>query len=493
MSGVVVRRALLSVSDKRGLEGFARRLAGAGVELICSGGTAETLRSAGLAVTEVTEVTGFPEILGGRVKTLHPSIHGGVLADPADRVLGELGIEPFQLVVVDLYPFEDSPAIETIDIGGSALLRAAAKNHAWVGAVSSPDQYQEVAEAVESGGLEEELRVRLAHAAFVRTAAYDAVISGWLQGDENLPERLVIPLRRARPLRYGENPHQPAAAYLQEGRAGWWAAARQLQGKELSFNNLVDAEAAWRLVGDLDGPAVVIVKHTNPCGVAERDGLTSAYRAAWECDPLSAFGGVVAVNRPLDETTAKEMASVYLEVVVAPEISGEATEVLAARKGLRLMEAPPTIPGGWEMRGIEGGMLIQRRDSTEDGEWKSLTRPPVAEQWSDLRFAWKVAASAKSNAVVVARERAAVGVGAGDQSRVGAAQRAVAKAGERADGAVAAADAFFPFRDGIDVLADAGVRAIVAPSGSRRDAEVIAAARERDVTLVFAGRRHFRH
>jgi phosphoribosylaminoimidazolecarboxamide formyltransferase/IMP cyclohydrolase len=491
MSRLVVRRALLSVSDKRELEGFARRLVGAGVELVCSGGTAEALRSAGLAVTEVTEVTGFPEILGGRVKTLHPSIHGGVLGDPVE--LGELDIEPFQLVVVDLYPFEESPAIETIDIGGSALLRAAAKNHAWVGAVSSPDQYQEVAEAVESGGLAEELRLRLAHEAFVRTAAYDAVISSWLQGDENLPESLVLPLRRVRLLRYGENPHQPAAAYLQQGRAGWWAGARQPQGKELSFNNLVDAEAAWRLVGDFDDPAVVIVKHTNPCGVAERDALKSAYRAAWECDPLSAFGGVVAVNRPLDETTAKEMADVYLEVVVAPEISGEATEVLAARKGLRLLEAPPPLGGGWEVRGIEGGVLIQRRDSTEDGEWKSHTRPPGAEQWSDLRFAWKVAASAKSNAVVVARDRAAVGVGAGDQSRVGAAQRAVAKAGERAGGAVAAADAFFPFRDGIDVLADAGVRAIVAPSGSRRDDEVIAAARERDVALIFAGRRHFRH
>jgi phosphoribosylaminoimidazolecarboxamide formyltransferase/IMP cyclohydrolase len=491
MSRLAVHRALLSVSDKRGLEGFARRLAGAGVELVCSGGTAEALRSAGLAVTEVTEVTGFPEILGGRVKTLHPSIHGGVLGDPVE--LGELGIEPFQLVVVDLYPFEESPAIETIDIGGSALLRAAAKNHAWVGAVSSPDQYQEVAEAVESGGLEEQLRVRLAHEAFVRTAAYDAVISSWLPGDEGLPERLVLPLRRVRLLRYGENPHQPAAAYRQEGRAGWWAGARQLQGKELSFNNLVDAEAAWRLSADFDDPAVVIVKHTNPCGVAERDALTSAYRAAWECDPLSAFGGVVAVNRTLDETTAKEMAGVYLEVVVAPEISGEATEVLAARKSLRLLEAPPPQGGGWEVRGIEGGVLIQRRDSTEDGEWKSHTRPPGAEQWSDLRFAWKVVASAKSNAVVVARDRAAVGVGAGEQSRVGAAQRAVAKAGERAGGAVAAADAFFPFRDGIDVLADAGVRAIVAPSGSRRDEEVIAAARERDVALVFAGRRHFRH
>ncbi|MGH9051450.1 MAG: bifunctional phosphoribosylaminoimidazolecarboxamide formyltransferase/IMP cyclohydrolase [Acidimicrobiia bacterium] len=493
MSRVAVRRALLSVSDKRGLEGFARRLAGAGVELICSGGTAEALRSAGLAVTEVTEVTGFPEILGGRVKTLHPSIHGGVLADPADEVLGELGIEPFQLVVVDLYPFEEAPALETIDIGGSALLRAAAKNHAWVGAVSSPDQYGEVAEAVESGGLEEELRLRLAHEAFGRTAAYDATIWNWLKGEESLPERLVLPLRRIRLLRYGENPHQPAAAYLQPGRAGWWATARQRQGKELSFNNLVDAEAAWRLVGDFDDPAVVIVKHTNPCGVAERDDLTSAYRAAWECDPLSAFGGVVAVNRPLDEATAKEIRAGYLEVVVAPEISGEALEVLAARKGLRLLEAPLSLRGGWEMRGIEGGILIQQRDSTEDGEWSSLTRPPGAEQWSDLRFAWKVAASAKSNAVVVARERAAVGVGAGEQSRVGAAQRAVAKAGERAGGAVAAADAFFPFRDGIDVLADAGVRAVVAPSGSRRDEEVIAAARERDVALVFAGRRHFRH
>jgi phosphoribosylaminoimidazolecarboxamide formyltransferase/IMP cyclohydrolase len=505
---IPIRRAVVSVYDKTGLADFAKRLCAAGVEIVSSGGTARALREAGLEVTEVGDVTGAPEILGGRVKTLHPGIHGGILAIPGNHEhtsdLAAQGIDAFQLVVSNLYPFVDTVAaaadeaaiIEEIDIGGPALTRAAAKNHAHVGVVTSPDQYDEVAAEVEAGGLPEEMRRALAREAFFRTAAYDAAIVGWLERDEGLPERMVLPLRRRDVLRYGENPHQEAAVYRAADNTAWWDAARQLQGKEMSFNNLVDAEAAWRLAGDLAGAAAVVVKHTNPCGAAARRSISDAFSAAWACDPTSAFGGVVALNRPVDVECAALIAEHFIEVVVAPVVTPPAQDLLAGRNNLRVLEAPPVRSADWDVRRLEGGALLQRHDQVErtHAEWEVATgAEPDADRWADIEFAWTVAAHTKSNAVVIAADRAAVAVGAGDQSRVGAAERAVRRAGERAAGAVAASDAFFPFRDGLDVLADAGVTAIVEPGGSRRDDEVIAAATERGITLVFTGRRHFRH
>jgi phosphoribosylaminoimidazolecarboxamide formyltransferase/IMP cyclohydrolase len=447
-------------------------------------------------------------MLGGRVKTLHPRIHGGILADLSDPEhradLERFGVQPFQLVVVNLYPFEatvaladvtDRQVVENIDIGGPAMIRAAAKNHAHVGVVTSPDQYAEVGRAVVDGGLDPELRKELTRAAFYRTAAYDAAIVQWLEPGE-LPARLVLPLQRADVLRYGENPHQAAAVYGQAGEAGWWTLAVQLQGKEMSFNNFVDAEAAWRLVWEFEEPAAVVVKHTNPSGVAVADSLVEAFGAAWECDPLSAFGSVVSLNRPLDVATAEGIAEVFVEVVVAPDATPAAREILADRKNLRILSAPPAHPGGIDLRRLDGGFVAQARDGIVEGpdDWQVATaRRPTAAEWSDLEFAWVVAAHTKSNAVVIARDGAAVGVGAGDQSRVGAAERALVRAGDRAMGGAAASDAFFPFRDGIDLLAEAGVRAIAEPGGSMRDDEAIVAAEQHGIALVFTGRRHFRH
>ncbi len=508
MTRIPIRRALISVSDKGDLVPFVRGLIESGVEIVSSGGTARILEDAGLDVTSVAAVTGSPEILGGRVKTLHPSIHGGILADPSKPEhrtdLGRHGIHPFQLVVVNLYPFEATvalddvttgEAIENIDIGGPAMIRAAAKNHAHVGVVTSPDQYAEILTAVEHGGLDDELRKELARTAFYRTARYDAAILRWLEPDQ-LPSRLILPLERRRVLRYGENPHQTAGAYEQSGEDGWWTSAVQLQGKEMSFNNYVDTEAAWRLVWEFEGPAAVVVKHTNASGVAVSDSLVEAFEAAWECDPLSAFGSVVALNRPLDAPTAEAMAELFIEVVIAPEVTPAAAGELAGKKNLRVLRAPAPHPGGIDMRRLDGGFVAQARDRMVEGreDWQVMTsRGPTTEEWSDLELAWIVAAHTKSNAVVIVRDGAAIGVGAGDQSRVGAAQRAVLRAGDLAAGAVAASDAFFPFRDGIDMLAEAGVTAIVEPGGSKRDEEVIVAAEQAGIALVFTRRRHFRH
>jgi phosphoribosylaminoimidazolecarboxamide formyltransferase/IMP cyclohydrolase len=513
MSVVPVKRALVSVHDKAGLVPFARRLVEAGVTLISSGGTARMLSEAGLPVTRVADLTGAPEMLGGRVKTLHPSIHGGILADLGDDAhradLAARGIEPISLVVVNLYPFEATvadpdvaraDAIENIDIGGPAMIRAAAKNHAWVGVVTTPDQYGDVAAAVETGGLPDDLREELATSAFFRTAAYDAAIVRWLESDEDLPERMVVPLRRSAELRYGENPQQHAAIYAEAGATPWWAMARRLQGKAMSFNNFADTEAAWRLVCDLADPAAVVVKHTNACGAAVAATTGTAFRKAWDCDPLSAFGGVIALNRPLDVDTATAIVANFVEVVVCPEVDPGAAEVMAAKKNVRLLAAPHPEGEDLDLRRIERGLLVQRRDrivETSDrppGGWSHVAGPePSTEMLAGLGLAWTVCAHTKSNAIVVVRDGAAVGVGAGDQSRVGAAERALARAGNRAAGAVAASDAFLPFRDGLDVLADAGVAALVEPGGSMRDDEVIAAADERGVTLMFTGRRHFRH
>jgi len=509
VSRIPVTRALVSVYDKTGIEGLCRRLAAAGVEIVSSGGTARALQAAGIPVVAVSEVTGAPEILGGRVKTLHPAIHGGILADPSDpghrRDLEEQGISPFQLVVCNLYPFAAtasrataSPAevVEQIDIGGPAMIRAAAKNHGAVCVVTDPAGYDEVAAAVEAGGTDLQLRRRYAGEAFFHTAAYDAAIVAWLEAGDDLPEHLVLPLLRRRHLRYGENPHQEAALYAEAGSRPWWEGMRQVQGKELSFNNIADAEAAWRLCGEFAGPAAVVVKHANPCGAAEADALEAAFTGAWAGDSQAAFGGVVALSRPVDEATARQIAGRFIEVVVAPGLDEAAGAVLTARTNLRVLEAPPLAGGDLDLRRVERGFLAQARDSVgaDGAAWEVATaRPPTDREWEGLRLAWKVAAHTRSNAIVLAAGRQAVGVGAGDQSRVGAARRALEVAGERALGAVAAGDAFFPFRDGIDALAAAGVTAVVHPGGSVRDAEVVAAADEHGMAMVTTGRRHFLH
>lgn len=490
-------RALISVHDKTGLADFARRLVAAGFEIVSSGGTASAIEDAGLPVTRVSDVTGAPEILGGRVKTLHPRIHGGILArgaeDDADLAAG--GIKRFDLVVCNLYPFAETLAsgagdddlIEMIDIGGPAMIRAAAKNHRLVGVVVSPEQYEEVADAIEEGGIDFDLRRRLAAEAFFRTAGYDASIVGWL-GDD-----LVLPLRRVATLRYGENPHQDAALYREEVTRPWWAQAVFHQGKEMSFNNYSDVEAAWRLCADLGQGAVVVVKHTIPCGAAVAPTIAESFEMAWDGDSLAAFGGVVGIAGELDVVTADAIVGRFVEVVIASSIRDEALETLGRRPGMRVVTAPFPSPGP-DFRRVEGGFLAQDPDSYAHEDWVTVSkRAPTGEEERDLKFAWKVAAHAKSNAIVVARGEQAVGVGAGDQSRVGAGDRAVNKAGDRAKGAVAASDAFFPFRDGIDVLASAGVTAVVEPGGSRNDQEIIAAADEHGIALVFTGGRHFRH
>jgi len=511
-----VERALISVWDKTGLLPFARRLVDAGVEIVSSGGTARTLEDARIPVTRVTDVTGAPEILGGRVKTLHPKIHGGILADLGEAShqaeLAANDIAPFHLVVVNLYPFEqtvaapdvnEADAIEKIDIGGPAMVRAAAKNHSWVGIVTDPAQYDEVIAAVETTGLTPELRRRLAGAAFFRTAAYDAAIVDWFDEDGELPTRLVLPLSQREELRYGENPQQAAAIYERVGGNAWWQQVRQIQGKEMSFNNYADVEAAWRLVNEFAvEPAAVIVKHTNACGAAVCDSPASAFRRAWDCDPLSAFGSVVALNRPLDAATAEALTAYFVEVVIVPDVGEDARAVMSAKRNLRLLAAPVPAGRDLDLRRIEDGFLVQVRDEVGIDEassqlpfgWEVVSGGPLSSGLlAELEFAWTVVAHTKSNAIVISQNRAAVGVGAGDQSRVGAAERAVVRAGERAKGGVAASDAFLPFRDGLDTLADAGVIALVEPGGSKRDDEVIAAARQRGMTLVLTGRRHFRH
>ncbi len=493
-------RALISVYDKTGLVEFAQRLAAAGVKIVSSGGTAVALAVAGIPVTPVHEVTGSPEILGGRVKTLHPKIHGGILARPADEKdradLEANHIEPFQLVVVSLYPFRETLAtpgateaeiIEKNDIGGPTMVRAAAKNHAHVGVVTSAAQFDRVAKAVEDGGLDDDLRRELAAEAFFHTASYDAAVVGWI-GDDR-----VLPLRRVSELRYGENPHQLASIFVEDGAKPWWAGAIRHQGKEMSFNNYVDAEAAWRLASGRPG-CVVIVKHTNACGAAYGEAIADVFESAWACDPVSAFGGVIAINGTLDEPTARSIAGKFVEVVVFASVDEDAAAVLAGKPGVRLIEAPPPGSDDSDLRRIESGLLIQTRDSIGEEQWDVVSeRAPTDQEREQLEFAWEVAMHTKSNAIVVVKDRAAVGVGAGDQSRVGAAERALTRAGDRSVGAVAASDAFFPFRDGLDVLAQAGVTAVVEPGGSRNDQELIDAANEQDVALVFTGRRHFRH
>ncbi len=505
MDTIRVERALISVSDKRGITEFAAALADEGVEIVSSGGTAHHLEQSGIAVVRVEDVTGEPELLGGRVKTLHPKIHGAILADldaeAHRRDLVDRAIEPFQLVVVNLYPFEETVAsgagtdeiIENIDIGGPTMIRAAAKNHAWVATVVSPDRYAEVIAAVAGGGTTAPFREDLARDAFFRTAQYDAAIVNWLERDG--ADRLALALTKHASLRYGENPHQQAALYAADGSRGWWVRADQLQGKEMSFNNWADADAAWRLVSDLPARSVAILKHMNACGVAIGVTMAAAFDKAWECDPVSAFGGVIACNGPVDGPTATAINRFFVEIVIAPAIDDDARAILAGKGNLRVIVAGPPSGFDLDIRSIDDGFLVQKTDTigAGSGEWESKARNPTDAELRDLEMAWVIAAHTKSNAIVLVKDGSTVGVGAGDQSRVGAAERAIAKAGSRSKGAVCASDAFFPFRDGPDAMAVAGVTAIVAPRGSMRDDEVVQSAIDHDMALMFTSERHFRH
>jgi phosphoribosylaminoimidazolecarboxamide formyltransferase/IMP cyclohydrolase len=510
-----VRRALLAVFDKAGVVELARGLRELGVELVSSGGTAAALGEAGLEVTPVEEVTGSPEMLDGRVKTLHPRIHAGILADRRrpehEAQLGEHGIAPFDLVVVNLYPFRETVAsgageedvIERIDIGGPAMVRAAAKNHASVGVVVSPRRYGEVlSEIRRDGGLSLQTRRALAAEAFAHTAAYDAAVAAWFAEREAsagaLPGFVGLALEKAADLRYGENPHQRGALFATSGGPGVLGGARVLvEGKEMSFNNWLDVDAAYALAAELPGPAAaVIVKHNNPCGAAVGGTLAEAYGRAFASDTVSAFGGIVAFNREADADATRAMADVFTEVVVAPSFTDDALEAFGARRGLRVVEAPLRLPGGLDVRPIAGGALVQDRDlATELQEEMEVAsaRDPSDEEWRDLLFAWVVAMRVKSNAIVLASDLATVGIGAGQMSRVDASWLAVRKAGDRAKGSVMASDAFFPFPDAVEVAADAGVTAVIHPGGSIRDADVLAAAEERGMAVVLTGRRHFRH
>lgn len=505
-----VRRALISCFDKTGVGEFAQQLAAFGVEILSTGSTAATLRDAGVTVTDVSEVTGFPECLDGRVKTLHPHVHAGILADRRnlDHVtqLEQMGITPIDLVVVNLYPFTqtvesgapDHEIIEMIDIGGPTMIRAAAKNLGSVGVVTSQAQYADVLGAIRiHGGLDDALRLRLASDAFQHTAAYDAAITNWFTREEPLPEQLSVALPRVSTLRYGENPHQAAAAYRIAGSTGVLAAT-QVHGKELSYNNLLDADAAWELVCDSDEPAVAIIKHTNPAGFAVGTELAEIYDRALSGDPVSAFGGIVAINRPLDAATAEKITGVFTEVVIAPAIDDAALRILATKPNLRVLIAPKATKGevGRSLRTIGGGVLVQDLDAANEpwDDWQVVTETPVdPAMMADLKLAWITCKHTKSNAIVLAKDATIVGVGAGQMSRVDSVRLAVERSGDRHQGAVLASDAFFPFRDGPDAAAAAGIRAIVQPGGSVRDDEVIAAANEHGIAMVFTGRRHFRH
>jgi phosphoribosylaminoimidazolecarboxamide formyltransferase/IMP cyclohydrolase len=505
------RRALLSVWDKEGLVPLAQGLSDLGWELVSSGGTAKALAEAGVPVTEVAEVTGAPEMLDGRVKTLHPVIHGGILADRSKpQHLADLEarqIAPIDLVVCNLYPFTAQPGIEMIDVGGPTMVRAAAKNHAHVGIVVSPASYDEVlAELRAAGALSDATKRRLARAAFAHTAAYDAAIVGWLdeqaepeEGESILPPTIHLALERADVLRYGENPHQTGARYREVGSTPWWDEVEQHAGLPLSYLNIFDADAAWAVVHDLgDQPAVAIIKHANPCGVAIADDLASAYQRAFECDERSAFGGIVALNRPLDAATAERMvAAAQADVVIAPGYEEGTLDALRAkRKNTRLLEAPaPGVPP-LALRQITGGWLAQdaHHFAAARADWRVVTdRVPTEDQWPDVELAWRLTGHVSSNAIVLVKDRQAVGIGAGQQNRVEAGEIAAKKAAGRAEGGACASDAFYPFPDGVEAAAAAGVAVVVQPGGSVKDDDVIATANRLGLAMVFTGERHFLH
>jgi len=520
-----VRRALLSVSDKTGLAAFAKRLAAAGVELVSTGGTARALREAGLDALDVSDLTGFPEIMDGRVKTLHPGVHGGLLArrdDPGHReAMTANGLKEIDLLCVNLYPFEetlsaggdDDACVENIDIGGPAMIRAAAKNHAHVAVVVDPADYDRVASEVEAGGVDLARRRALAAKAYGRTAAYDAAVAAWMAGrvGDEAPARFTLAGSLKQPLRYGENPHQKAAFYVHHAARPGIATARQHQGKALSYNNINDTDAAFELAADLDRdrPAVAIIKHANPCGVAYGATLAEAYEKALHCDPVSAFGGVVALNQRLDAKTAEAIARIFTEVIIAPDADEAALGVLATKRNLRLLTTdglPDPQAEQAMVRSVSGGFLVQDRDARriEADDLRCVTsRAPSDAELADLVFAFRVAKHVKSNAIVYAKDGATVGVGAGQMSRVDSSRIAARKAEDAAEaaklaeslakGSVVASDAFFPFADGLLAAAAAGATAVIQPGGSMRDDEVIAAANDAGLAMVFAGVRHFRH
>ncbi|TDQ45017.1 bifunctional phosphoribosylaminoimidazolecarboxamide formyltransferase/IMP cyclohydrolase [Actinorugispora endophytica] len=523
MTQQAVRRALISVYDKTGLEALAVGLAEAGVEIVSTGSTAARLTAAGVPVIPVEQVTGFPECFEGRVKTLHPNVHAGLLADRTKAEhraqLDELGIAPFDLVVVNLYPFVDTVAsgaspeecIEKIDIGGPAMVRASAKNHPSVAVVVDPARYDEVLEAVRGGGFTLTQRKRLAAAAFAHTASYDTAVASWfasayapddVAAETGWPDFAAATYERAATLRYGENPHQGAALYRSGDPTGGpgLAGAEQLHGKAMSYNNYVDGDAALRAAYDFADPCVAIIKHANPCGIAVGADIAEAHRKAHACDPVSAYGGVIATNRPVDGAMAEQVAEVFTEVVVAPGFTPEAVETLTRKKNIRLLTvSAPDRSARPEIRQISGGVLLQTTDLVDasgDGpaEWELRAGAAADEAMlADLEFAWRAVRAVKSNAILLAADRATVGVGMGQVNRVDSARLAVSRAGARVKGSVAASDAFFPFADGLEVLTEAGVRAIVQPGGSVRDEEVVAAAERAGVTLYFTGTRHFFH
>ncbi len=514
-----IRRALISVSNKSGIVEFARALEARGIALLSTGGTARLLADSGVEVTEISDYTGFPEMMAGRVKTLHPKVHGGILGRRGedDAVMREHGIEPIDLVVINLYPFEQTvadpdcsleDAIENIDIGGPAMVRAAAKNHAAVTVVVDPADYPKLLDELETAsGVGDALRFSLAIKAYEHTAHYDGAIANYFgrlvqpESEQSFPRTLNLQFRHAQAMRYGENPHQAAAFYVErEPAEASVATAGQLQGKALSFNNIADTDAALECVKQFDAPACVIVKHANPCGVALGDGLLDAYRRAYSTDPESAFGGIIAFNRPLDGDTARVIVEQqFVEVIIAPEVDAAARDAVAAKENVRLLRCGQwdAAPARYDFKHVNGGVLVQDADQAlyEGLEVVSRAQPDDA-QMADLLFAWQVAKFVKSNAIVYAHERMTIGVGAGQMSRINSARIAAIKAehaGLAVAGSVMASDAFFPFRDGIDAAAEAGIRAVIQPGGSMRDDEVVAAADEHGMAMVFTGMRHFRH
>lgn len=510
-----VKRALISVSDKTGIVEFARGLHELGVEIISTGGTMKTIAEAGIPVKSVSEITGFPEMMDGRVKTLHPKIHGGILAirnNPSHvKAMEEHGIGGIDLVAVNLYPFRETvakpdvtreEAIENIDIGGPSMVRAAAKNYKYVTIVVDPRQYQEVLDRIKTDSLTEDFKFELSRKAFLHTGLYDCAIAGYMTkeitgGKDGLPDIFAKAYTKIQDLRYGENPHQKAAFYKDPECRGGIAEARQLHGKELSYNNIVDMEAAWNLANEWkDRPACVIVKHTNPCGTALGDTPLDAFRKAFDADSKSAFGGIVAMNRECDKETAEAMKPIFFEVIMAPRFSKEAVELLSAKKNIRLIEVENTEEKELQLHKVSGGLLIQTADDSSETRkaCKCVTkRAPTEEEWEALEFAWKIVKHVKSNAIVLTGKDVTYGVGAGQMNRVGAADIAIAEAGEKCKGAVMSSDAFFPFGDTIEAAGKAGITAVIQPGGSIRDEESIEMADKYGIAMVFTGHRHFRH
>lgn len=509
----MTKRALISVSDKTGIVDFAKSLVAEGVEILSTGGTMRLLKEHGVAVKAVSDFTGFPEMMGGRVKTLHPKVHGGILAlrDNKEHVeaMKEHDISPIDMVVVNLYPFRETiakdgvtlaEAIEQIDIGGPTMIRSAAKNNKFVSVVVDPSDYDMVAQALHSeDGITEDMRLRLAKKAFAHTATYDSFIAKYLSeevGEGIFPNTFIPAYEKVQELRYGENPHQKAAFYKEAGVNRGLGAMKQLHGKALSYNNLVDMEAAWNMVWEFDEPAVCIIKHTNPCGAARAKTISEAYKRAFAADDVSAFGGIVSLNRMVDEATAEEMSKVFLEVVMAPEFSQEAIDILTRKKNIRLITLEKPETNQLLLKKVSGGLLVQEEDHLKEdrANYKVVTETePTEDEWKALEFAWKMVKHIKSNAILVANSELTLGVGAGQMNRVGSAHIALEQAGEKAKGSVMASDAFFPFGDTIELAAKYGIRAVIQPGGSIRDQESIDMANKHGIAMVFTAVRHFKH